>query len=182
MAAGCPGRRPGRCGGAVNGGATELRRRDLAVAMTIVGLLLVLHFLLHPWLTGLPVGPDLLVGGLLLAALRVQAGTAAVLGFVLGPLEAAMALGDPGIYALVLTITGYVSARSRDVLFADAPVFVVVYLFIGTWLARSALVALGGGAGGVSAGMLALVALDALATAVVCGLADALTTSFVRRA
>lgn len=166
----------------MNGGATELRRRDLAVAMTIVAVLLLLHFLLHPWLTGLPVGPDLLIGGLLLAALRIQAGTAAVLGFVLGPLEAAMALGDPGIYALVLTITGYLAARSRDVLFADAPVFVVVYLFTGTWLARSALVMLAGGASELTGGLLAVVALEALATAVVCGLADALTTSFVRRA
>lgn len=166
----------------MNGGATELQRRDAVVSMTVVIVLLFLYFLFHPWLKGLPVGPDLLIGALLLAALRVQAGTAAVLGFVLGPLEAAMALGDPGVYALVLTVTGYLAARSRDILFADAPVFVVVYLFIGTWLSRSALVmATGGVTGNMAAGLL-VVALDAVATAVVCGLVDALTTSFVRRA
>ncbi|HSM08730.1 MAG TPA: rod shape-determining protein MreD [Gemmatimonadota bacterium] len=166
----------------MNGGATELRRRDTFVSMTVVTLLLLLYFLLHPWLHGLPAGPDLLIGGLLLAALRVQAGTAAILGFVLGPLEAAMSLGDPGVYALVLTTTGYLAARSRDILFADAPVFVVVYLFVGTWLARSVLVLATGGVAGDPAGALLVVALDALATALVCGMIDALTTSFVRRA
>lgn len=166
----------------MNGGATELQRRDTVVSMTVVVLLLLLYFLFHPWLNGLPVGPDLLIGALLLAALRVQAGTAAILGFVLGPLEAAMALGDPGIYALVLTVTGYLAARSRDILFADAPVFVVVYLFIGTWLARSALVMSTGGATGGAVEALLVVGFDALATAIVCGLIDALTTSFVRGA
>ncbi|MFW6089459.1 MAG: hypothetical protein ACODAB_06880 [Gemmatimonadota bacterium] len=165
----------------MNGGATELQRRDTVVSMTVVTLLLLAYFLLHPWLRGLPVGPDLLIGGLLLAALRVQAGTAAVLGFVLGPLEAAMVLGDPGVYALVLTITGYLAARSRDILFADAPVFVVVYLFIGTWLARSVLILATGGVTANPGAALAVVALDALATAIVCGLIDAFTTSLVRR-
>jgi rod shape-determining protein MreD len=166
----------------MNGGAAELQRRDAAVTMTVVVVLLLLYFLFHPWLTGLPVGPDLLIGGLLLAALRVQAGTAAILGFVLGPLEAAMTLGDPGIYALVLTVTGYLAARSRDILFADAPVFVVVYLFIGTWVARSVLVMTTGGVTGAPGAALLLVAFDALATAIVCGLIDAVMTSFVRRA
>jgi len=165
----------------VNGGATELQRRDAVVSMTVVIILLFTYFLFHPWLNDLPAGPDLLIGGLLLAALRVQAGTAAILGFVLGPLEAAMVLGDPGVYALVLTVTGYLAARSRDILFADAPIFVVVYLFIGTWLARSVLIlAANGGAGGAD-GALLVVALDALATAIVCGLIDTVTTSFVRR-
>lgn len=166
----------------MNGGATELQRRDAVVSMTVVTLLLLLYFLLHPWLNGLPLGPDLLIGGLLLAALRVQARTAAILGFVLGPLEAAMVFGDPGVYALVLTVTGYLAARSRDVLFADAPVFVVVYLFVGTWLARSILVLATGGVTGDIGAALLVVALDALATAVVCGVLDAFTTSLVRRA
>lgn len=149
--------------------------------MAVVAVLLLLHFLLRPWLTGLPIGPDLLLGGLLLAALRVQASTAAILGFVLGPLEAAMVLGDPGMYALVLTLTGYLAARSRDILFADAGFFIAVYLFVGTWAARSALVLLGGGPAGTS-GAVALAALDALATAVVCGFADSFASMIVRRA
>lgn len=164
----------------VNGGATELQRRDLVISMTVVALVLLLHFLLRPGLTALPVGPDLLVGGLLLAALRVRAGTAAVLGFCLGPLEAAMVLGDPGMYAFVLTATGYLAARSRDVLFADAPIFIVVYLFTGTWLARAALIMFGGGEGAIG-GAVALAGLDAVATAVVCGFADAFASSLVRR-
>ena len=161
-------------------GAGELQRRDTTISMVIVGFLLLAHFLLRPWLTGLPVGPDLLLGGLLLAALRVQAGTAAILGFVLGPLEAAMELGQPGAYALVLTLTGYLAARSRDILFADAAIFVAVYLFVGTWLARTGLILLAGGGGDV-AGPIALAAVDAAATAVVCTLADGFASSLVRR-
>lgn len=162
-------------------GAGDLQRRDTTVSMAMVGLLLLLHFLLRPWLTGLPVGPDLLIGGLLLAALRVQAGTAAVIGFVLGPLEAAMELGQPGTYAFVLTLTGYLAARSRDILFADAAIFVAVYLFVGTWLARAALILLAGGSGSPVA-PLAVALLDAAVTAIVCTLADGFASSLVRRA
>jgi len=159
---------------------TDLQRRDTVVSLGVVVLLLLLHFLLWPWLTGLPVGPDLLLGGLLLAALRVRAGTAAVLGFVLGPLEAAMALGDPGMYALVLTLTGYLAARSRDVLFVDAPVFIAVYLFLGTWIARVMLVLIAGGPTGTAAAI-GWAVLDALATAIVCGFIDTFAASLVRR-
>lgn len=162
-------------------GAGDLQRRDTTVSMAMVGLLLLLHFLLRPWLTGLPVGPDLLIGGLLLAALRVQAGTAAVIGFVLGPLEAAMELGQPGTYAFVLTLTGYLAARSRDILFADAAIFVAVYLFVGTWLARAVLILLAGGSGSPVA-PLAVALLDAAVTAIVCTLADGFASSLVRRA
>ncbi|MGD8496821.1 MAG: hypothetical protein PVF05_11570 [Gemmatimonadales bacterium] len=165
----------------VTPGPTDLQRRDAVASLGVVALLLLLHFLLWPWLTGLTVGPDLLLGGLLLAALRVRAGTAAVLGFVLGPLEAAMGLGDPGTFALVLTLTGYLAARSRDVLFVDAPLFIAVYLFLGTWIARVALVLMAGGPTGVGAAI-GWALLDALATALVCGGADTFASALVRRA
>jgi len=161
-------------------GPTDLQHRDTMASLGVVAILLLLHFLMWPWLTGLPVGPDLLLGGLLLAALRVRAGAAAAIGFVLGPLEAAMGLGDPGLFALVLTLTGYLAARSRDILFVDAPVFIAVYLFFGTWAARVALVL----SVGDSSGALAAIGwslLDALATAVVCGFVDTFAASLVRR-
>lgn len=161
-------------------GPTDLQRRDTVVSLGVVVILLLLHFLMWPWLTGLLVGPDLLLGGLLLAALRVRAGAAAVIGFVLGPLEAAMGLGDPGIYALVLTLTGYLAARSRDILFVDAPVFIMVYLFLGTWAARVALILIAGGPTGTAAAI-GWSLLDALATAVVCGFVDTFAASLVRR-
>lgn len=164
----------------VTPGPTDLQRRDTVVSLGVVALLLLLHFLLWPWLTGLPAGPDLLLGGLLLAALRVRAGTAAALGFVLGPLEAAMGLGDPGAYALVLTLTGYLAARSRDVLFVDAPLFIAVYLFLGTWIARVALVLMAGGPTGVGAAI-GWALLDALVTALVCGAVDTFASALVRR-
>jgi cell shape-determining protein MreD len=117
-------------------------RRAEAVNAIVVALLVLLHFTFRPFLLAAPVAPDLLVGGLLLAALRLRAGYAALLGFILGLLEAAMALEGMGEVALVLAVVGYMGARSRDLLFADARYFVPAYVFAGTWLAQAGILLL----------------------------------------
>lgn len=143
-------------------------------------VLLILHFLFRPLFVRLPVAPNLLVGALLLATLRLRAGHAALLGFGLGILEAAMALEGMGWYALALTVIGYVGARSRDLLFADARYYVFGYLFIGTWLAETVLLVLGTSPPG-PVRLLAGGAADALLTALVCGGVEAMTASIVER-
>ncbi|MFQ5530396.1 MAG: hypothetical protein ACE5FP_08615, partial [Gemmatimonadota bacterium] len=73
-------------------GVADLQRVDRMMStLAVVGLLLV-HFFLRPRLMAFSAAPDLLVGGLLLAALRLRADHAAALGFTLGVLDAAMAL------------------------------------------------------------------------------------------
>jgi cell shape-determining protein MreD len=113
--------------------------RSAATALLLVAFAVALYFLFRPLFVRHPWAPDLLVGGLLLGALQLRAGAAGAVGFVLGLLEASMALQSPGPTALVLTLAGYAAARSRDLLFADARYFVFVYLLVGTWATRSAL-------------------------------------------
>jgi len=91
-----------------------------------------------------------------------------------------MALEGMGWYALALTVIGYVGARSRDLLFADARFYVFGYLFVGTWLAETVLLLLGTS----PPGLLRLLiggAADALLTALVCGGVEATTASIAER-
>ncbi len=106
--------------------------------------MLVLHVLLRPLLQGLPVSPDLLTGGVLVGGLVLRAGSAAVLGFCAGLVEAALSVGGLGPLTIVYTLLGYGSARSRDLIFADLQYFLFAYLFVGTWLTQLVLAALAG--------------------------------------
>ncbi len=147
-------------------------------AIVVLGLL-VLHFSLRRFLVGWPGMPSLLIGALLLGALRMRAGTAALFGFVLGLLEAAMGLEGMGSISFVFTAVGYLGARSRDLLFADARHYVFIYLFVGTWVAEAGLMlAMSGEAGLV--GPLLLAPVSALATAILCGIAEAVAAAFRR--
>lgn len=133
----------------------------------LVVALFSLHFAFRPLLVEWAGAPDLLAGALLLAALRARAGAAAALGFVLGLLEGSMALEGLGSSMLVYTAAGYVAARSRELVFTDARVFLPLYLFAGTWLIQAA-VGLAAGAGATSGDLLLVAPLSATLTAVVC--------------
>lgn len=163
----------------MNGPAGDLQRADALVTTFAVGVLLLVHFLFRPTLTEFGLAPDLLSGGLLLAALRLRAGHAAMLGFVLGVLDAAMALENPGVVGLVLLTIAFAAARSRDLLFADARFFVVVYLLVGTWLARVALALLGSASPGILE-VVGSAVVTAVATTIVCATVDSLTSSALR--
>jgi hypothetical protein len=136
--------------------------------LLVAGLIL-LHFILRPVLTSWAAGPDLLTGALLLGALQLRAGPAALLGFFLGLLDASMALKGMGALMIVYTIAGFAAAKSRDLLFSDSAVFVPTFLFVGVWAVQ---VAVAGSTGGLDL-MLGLVIapLSAAATALVCWLA-----------
>ncbi|MDH3427677.1 MAG: rod shape-determining protein MreD [Gemmatimonadota bacterium] len=156
----------------------DLQRADTMLStLTVVALLLV-HFLLRPRLDFIA-APDLLVGGLLLAALRLRAGQAAALGFALGILDAAMALENLGIYGLVLLMVAFAAARSRDLLFADARFFVAIYLFVGTWIAVAALSLLGTGTYDIPIALGSALA-TAVTTTLVCVAVHSLSASALR--
>ena len=104
--------------------------------MVLVVLLVVAHFMFRPLFMDIPIRPDLLVGGLLLATLRLAAGHAAAFGFSLGLLESAMGLEGVGSLSVVYALIGFLAARSRDLLYADDARFPYTYLFIGTWVAQ----------------------------------------------
>lgn len=90
-----------------------------------------------------------------------------------------MGLEGMGSISLVLTAVGYLAARSRDLLFADARYYTPIYLFVGTWLAELALMlAMPGGPGVLLA--LVLAPVSAALTALVCGAAESLATAASR--
>ena len=100
----------------------------------IVGVLALLHFLLH---LGLGLGnaaPDLLTISLLLAAREVGMGAAAGIGFAFGLLLDAFGLLGFGANTIAMTILGTAGARTRDWFVGDSFFFVISYLFLGKWL------------------------------------------------
>lgn len=99
-----------------------------------MGLLVVLHFILHLSLGLGAVAPDLLTMAVLLGARQFSGGPAAAYGFALGLLEDAVSLGAFGAGAITQTVLGYLSARSRDLFVGDSLLFLVLYLFLGKWL------------------------------------------------
>lgn len=99
-----------------------------------IAVLVVAHFALH---LGLGIGsraPDLLTVAVLLAARQASGGAAAGVGFVLGLLEDAVAMGGFGAGAATQTVVGYLGARSRDLFVGDSALFLALYLFLGSWL------------------------------------------------
>ena len=99
-----------------------------------VGVLALMHFLLH---LGLGLGntaPDLLTISLLLAAREVGMGSAAGIGFAFGLLLDAFGLLGFGANTIAMTILGTAGSRTRDWFVGDSFFFVISYLFLGKWL------------------------------------------------
>ncbi len=107
----------------------------------LIVVFVVLHFTLRPFFIDWPVTPDLLTAAVLLGGLSLRAGGAAILGFSLGFLEDAMALGG-GWTALLYTLVAYMGARFQEFIFTDLRLFVPLYLFVGTWFVHASIAAL----------------------------------------
>ncbi|MSR35327.1 MAG: rod shape-determining protein MreD [Gemmatimonadetes bacterium] len=99
-----------------------------------VGVLAVLHFLLHLGFGLGNIAPDLLTISLLLAAREVGMGTAAGIGFAFGLLLDAFSLLAFGANSVAMTLIGAAGARTRDLFVGDSFFFVVSYLFLGKWV------------------------------------------------
>lgn len=118
-----------------------MARSRYGFSIFIVVLVLV-HLLLH---VGLGIGesaPDLMTVAVLLAARRMPATTAALLGLLFGVLEDALALVSFGASAVAFSTIALVGARSRDLFEGDSLLFVAVYLFLGKVLRDAIHVAL----------------------------------------
>ncbi|MDP2469472.1 MAG: rod shape-determining protein MreD [Candidatus Palauibacterales bacterium] len=154
-------------------------RRGVSPDVVLVVTLVLVHFTMYRFLVRWPAMPNFLIGGLLLAALHLRAGYAAFVGLCLGVLEAAMGLEGMGTISMVFTVLGYLAARSRDLLFADARYYVFIYLFFGTWVGEISLMVVMPGGPGLLKGLV-LAPVSALTTAVVCGLAESMATNLRR--
>lgn len=100
------------------------------VMTLMLALLLTLHFTLRPLLDW-RAGVDFLVIGVLLVAVRVRPGAAAVLGLMLGALVDAMSPEALGAGALAMTVMAFGASRLKAAFFADDIGLNAVFVFVG---------------------------------------------------
>ena len=96
-------------------------------------LLIVLHYTLRPvlgWRTAI----DFLVIALLLAAVRMRPGFAALLGFAMGLVSDSLSVGAFGSAALAMSVVGFVASWLRAVVFAENLALHAAFFFVGKWL------------------------------------------------
>jgi rod shape-determining protein MreD len=105
--------------------------------------LLVLHFSVRPLLAW-RAEVDFLVLGVLLAAVRVRPGAAAVLGFVVGLLGDALVPATFGAGAFTLSVIGFAASWLKAVFFSDNVLLHAFFFFAGKWAYDILFLVLGG--------------------------------------
>lgn len=109
-----------------------MRPTDLLRTAFAFAVLVLLHFSLRP-LLGWRTGPDFLVIALLLVAIRVRPGTAALIGFVMGIIADSVTLQAFGAAALSMSVVGFAASWLKAVFFADDLVLNAFFFFLGKW-------------------------------------------------
>ena len=109
-----------------------MRPIDLARTLVAFVVLVLLHFTLRP-LLGWRVGPDFLVIALLLVAIRVRPGAAAVLGLAIGIVADSIELHAFGAGALAMCCVGFAASWLKAVFFADDMFLNAFFFFAGKW-------------------------------------------------
>lgn len=103
--------------------------RSITIAI-IVALMVALHFTLRPildWRAGI----DFLTIAVLVVAVRVRPGVAALVGFAVGIVADALAPEAFGAGALAMTVVGFAASRLKAAFFADNVMLNAVFVFIG---------------------------------------------------
>lgn len=99
----------------------------------IFGLLVVLHYALRP-LLGWRAPIDFLVIAILLAAVRVRPGTAALLGFGLGLVTDSLNSESMGAGALAMAAIAFAASWLKAIFFADNLALNGFFFFVGKWI------------------------------------------------
>lgn len=94
--------------------------------------LVALHYFLRP-LLGWRVSMDFLVVAVLLVAVRVRPGAAAVIGFALGLVGDSLAPSTFGAGALAMTLVGFSASWLKAVFFSDNVFLHAFFFFVGKW-------------------------------------------------
>jgi len=110
-----------------------MRPADLVRTLVAFAILVVLHFPLRP-LLGWRAAPDFLVIALLLVAIRVRPGTAALVGLVMGIIADSLTLHAFGAGALGMTVVGFMASWLKAVFFADDLPLNAFFFFLGKWV------------------------------------------------
>ncbi len=103
--------------------------RSIAIAI-IVALMVALHFTLRPildWRAGI----DFLTIAVLVVAVRVRPGVAALVGFAVGVVADALAPEAFGAGALAMTVVGFAASRLKAAFFSDNVMLNAVFVFVG---------------------------------------------------
>ncbi|MGQ0647770.1 MAG: rod shape-determining protein MreD [Gemmatimonadaceae bacterium] len=95
-------------------------------------VLVVLHFTIRPLLQW-RAEVDFLIVAVLLAAVRVRPGVAALIGFVTGLLGDALSPATFGVSAFALSIIGFAASWLKAVFFSDNIVLHAFFFFVGKW-------------------------------------------------
>jgi rod shape-determining protein MreD len=101
-------------------------------AVVVFGLLLVLHYTLRP-LLGWRAPIDFLIIAVLLAAVRVRPGTAALFGLGLGLATDSLNASGFGAGALAMAVVGFAASWMKAIFFADNLALNGFFFFIGKW-------------------------------------------------
>lgn len=103
----------------------------LRTALAFV-ILVVLQYTLRPMLAW-RAEPDFLLIGMLLVAIRVRPGVAALLGFIVGLVSDALAVHAFGAGALAMSVIAYTASWLKAVFFADNMALNAFFFFVGKW-------------------------------------------------
>lgn len=106
-------------------------QRALRTAALFVALV-ALHYFLRP-LLGWRVAMDFLVIAVLLVAVRVRPGVAALIGFVVGLVGDSLAPATFGAGALAMTLVGFSASWLKAVFFSDNVFLHAFFFFLGKW-------------------------------------------------
>ena len=99
----------------------------------VCAILIVLHFTLRPLLAW-RASVDFLIVALLLGAVRLRPGAAAVYGFLLGLVSDSLAVSAFGAAALGMSVVGFGASWLKAVFFADNLALNGFFLFLAKWL------------------------------------------------
>ncbi|MFI5279141.1 MAG: rod shape-determining protein MreD [Gemmatimonadales bacterium] len=97
-------------------------------------LLVVLHFVLRPYLSNPRTAPDLVLVALLFFAIRERPGLGAVAGFLVGLTIDAVTPTSFGAGALAGTLVGFLSGWVKALFVADNVLITALFVFVGAWL------------------------------------------------
>lgn len=109
-----------------------MRPSDLVRTLIAFVILVLLHYTLRPFL-GWRAGPDFLIIALLLVAIRVRPGTAALVGLLMGIAADSLEPHAFGAGALAMTIVGFAASWLKAVFFADDVALNALFFFCGKW-------------------------------------------------
>jgi rod shape-determining protein MreD len=99
----------------------------------VCAILIVLHYTLRPLLAW-RASIDFMIVALLLGAVRMRPGAAAVYGFLLGLVSDSLALSGFGAAALAMAIVGFSASWLKAVFFADNLALNAFFLVLAKWV------------------------------------------------